>query len=58
MCRSTAAPTSPPSTSSVWTPEHAEGLIRMYTARGYRLVGHVDYRPKVNYRSVLLSRAL
>ena len=37
------------------TSEHAHGLIRMYRARGYRLMGHVDWRPHVNYESVLLA---
>lgn len=40
------------------TSEQATGLIGMYTARGYAHAGHVDYRPKVNYRSVLLALAL
>lgn len=40
------------------TSEHAHGLIGLYQRRGYRLVGHVDYRPKVNYRSVVLSKSL
>lgn len=40
------------------TSEHASGLIGLYQRRGYRLVGHVDYRPKVNYRSVVLSKTV
>lgn len=40
------------------TSEQATGLIAMYAARGYTLQGHVDYRPKVNYRSVLLGLSL
>lgn len=40
------------------TSEQATGLIRMYTARGYRQVAHADYRPKVNYRSVVLALVL
>ena len=38
------------------TSEQATGLIATYERRGYRFVGHVDWRPDVNYRSVLLSR--
>lgn len=40
------------------TSEHAAGLIAMYQARGYESAGTVDYRPKVNYRSVLLALRL
>jgi GNAT superfamily N-acetyltransferase len=40
------------------TSEHAEGLITLYARRGYRFIEHVDWRPDVNYRSVLLSLAL
>ncbi len=40
------------------TSEHATGLIAMYNARGYRFVEHIDWRPEVNYRSVVLSLRL
>lgn len=40
------------------TSEHAHDLIAWYERRGYRSVGHVDWRPHVNYRSVLLSKRL
>ena len=40
------------------TAEGATGLIAWYTRRGYAFVEHVDWRPDVNYRSVLLSRPL
>jgi len=40
------------------TAEGADHLIRMYEARGYRLVDHADWRPQVNYRSVILSLKL
>lgn len=40
------------------TAEGAERLIRMYESRGYRLVGHVDWRPRTNYRSVIMSLSL
>lgn len=40
------------------TSEHAAGLIGLYTRRGYRLVDTVDWRPDVNYRSVVLSLRL
>lgn len=40
------------------TAEGAAALIAMYQARGYRLVGHVDWRPDTNYRSVLMSLEL
>lgn len=40
------------------TSAHAAGLIRTYTARGYVFVGHVDYRPDVHYRSVVLAKVL
>ena len=38
------------------TSEHAAGLIRYYTARGYAVVDTIDYRPDVNYRSVVLVK--
>jgi [ribosomal protein S5]-alanine N-acetyltransferase len=38
------------------TSERADRLIATYERRGYRFVGDVDWRPEVNYRSVLLSR--
>ncbi|MCB9659306.1 MAG: GNAT family N-acetyltransferase [Polyangiales bacterium] len=37
------------------TSEQATALIALYTRRGYVFVEHMDMRPKVNYRSVLLS---
>ena len=40
------------------TSEHAEDLIAYYTSRGFRLVDRADWRPHVNYRSVVMSRAL
>lgn len=40
------------------TSEHATGLIALYTHLGYRFIEHVDWRPDVNYRSMLFSKAL
>ncbi len=40
------------------TSEHATALIRWYRARGYEPVGRHDWRPHVNYESVLLARRL
>ena len=40
------------------TAERAQHLIHYYERRGYRRVGHADWRPLTNYRSVILSRAL
>ncbi len=40
------------------TSVHAHGLIAMYERRGYRLVDTIDWRPAVNYPSVVLSKAL
>ena len=40
------------------TAEEATHLIALYTARGYRFIEHVDWRPDTNYRSVLMSKAL
>lgn len=40
------------------TSEHAQGLVAMYEAWGYRVVGHCDWRPLTNYRSVLMAKAL
>lgn len=37
------------------TSGHAAGLIAMYEARSCRFVGHTDWRPDVNDRSVVLS---
>jgi GNAT superfamily N-acetyltransferase len=42
---------------SVNTSEQAEDLISFYKKRGYREVGQVKW-PVVNYRSVILSKAL
>jgi GNAT superfamily N-acetyltransferase len=39
------------------TAETADHLIRYYTLRGYRFVGHVKWEA-VNYRSVVLSKSL
>lgn len=39
------------------TSERAEHLIRMYSSRGYRNVGHVSW-DVTNYRSVVLSKSL
>lgn len=39
------------------TCEHAEHLIRYYSARGYRFIEHVKW-PEVNYRSVVMSKSL
>jgi GNAT superfamily N-acetyltransferase len=39
------------------TSEHASELIRMYTKRGYTLVGHTQWE-LVNYRSVIMSKSL
>ena len=40
------------------TSEHAADLIAWYQRRGYRIVGNYDWRPHVNYLSVVLSLAL
>ena len=40
------------------TAETAARLIDLYGRRGYRLVGHADWRPATNYRSVVLSKSL
>ena len=40
------------------TSEHARDLIAWYVARGYRPAGRHDWRPHVNYESVLLSKRL
>ncbi len=40
------------------TSEHATELIATYHRRGYREVSDVDWRPDVNYRSVILSLQL
>jgi GNAT superfamily N-acetyltransferase len=40
------------------TAESASELIAMYRRRGYVEAGGVDWRPKVNYRSVILAREL
>jgi len=40
------------------TAESAHHLIAMYQRRGYRFIDHVDWRPHVNYRSVILSKTL
>lgn len=34
----------------------AAGLIALYESWGYRLVGRVDWRPHVNYESVLMAQ--
>jgi GNAT superfamily N-acetyltransferase len=40
------------------TSEHAAGLIRHYARLGYTIVDRIDYRPTVNYRSVVLAKVL
>lgn len=40
------------------TSEHAADLIAWYASRGYRRVGTHDWRPHVNYLSVVLSLTL
>lgn len=40
------------------TSERAAGLIGHYCRLGYRFIEHIDYRPDVNYRSVILSLTL
>lgn len=40
------------------TAESARELIAMYERHGYTFVSHVDWRPHVNYRSVILARRL
>jgi GNAT superfamily N-acetyltransferase len=45
-------------TMALDTAEQATELIAMYQRRGYRIVDQVDYRPRVNYRSVVMARTL
>lgn len=40
------------------TSVHASGLIALYERWGYRHVGDIDWRPSVNYPSVVLSKTL
>lgn len=40
------------------TSEHAHDLIAWYLARGYHHAGRADWRPVVNYESVLLAKPL
>ena len=40
------------------TAEGATRLVETYTRRGYRFIEFVDWRPQVNYRSVILSKRL
>lgn len=40
------------------TSEKATDLIGMYSARGYRIVEPVDWRPQTNYRSVVMTKQL
>ena len=40
------------------TSEHATWLIAWYERLGYRQVDRADWRPQVNYRSVVLSKTL
>lgn len=40
------------------TSEHAHALIGWYLARGYAHAGRADWRPVVNYESVLLAKPL
>lgn len=40
------------------TAEGADDLRALYTARGYRVVDHADWRPTTNYPSVVYSLSL
>jgi ribosomal protein S18 acetylase RimI-like enzyme len=40
------------------TAEGATALIGMYEKLGYRFIGHADWRPDTNYRSVVYSKKL
>ena len=40
------------------TSELAYDLIKMYEKWGFEKVGNADWRPKVNYRSVILAREI
>lgn len=40
------------------TAEQAIHLIDFYTKRGYRISDHADWRPEVNYISVILTKEL
>ncbi|MEW6613012.1 MAG: GNAT family N-acetyltransferase [Pseudomonadota bacterium] len=45
------------STIALDTAAPAQGLIAMYKAWGYELVGECNWRPHTNYMSVLMSRS-
>lgn len=45
-------------TMALHTAQPASGLIAMYQAWGYALVGTCDWRPHTNYLSVLMSKPL
>ena len=40
------------------TAESAHHLIRYYEKHGYQIVGHADWRPEVNYKSVIMAKRL
>ncbi len=40
------------------TAKPATGLIRLYEAWGYKVVGECDWRPDTNYESVVMARSL
>ena len=40
------------------TAESATELIAMYRRHGYAEIGNVDWRPRVNYRSVVLAKTV
>jgi len=40
------------------TSELAHDLISMYRRLGFEVVGEADWRPQVNYKSVILARAI
>lgn len=45
-------------TISCDTAETADHLIEMYLSWGFEFVGEVDYRPSVNYKSVVLAKLI
>jgi GNAT superfamily N-acetyltransferase len=45
-------------TMALDTAAPARGLIALYGSWGYRIVGRHDFRPHVNYESVLMSRPI
>lgn len=40
------------------TAEEARHLVQQYERWGYRIVDHVDWRPEVNYPSVVMAKSL